>query len=86
VELFRDRIVKKAIDGEITALRIGFGIGKGDVFRMTTVLVIRLGAKGGDLELLFVLNETITPNLRPTATVRLNSFSTSSGRADVAMS
>ena len=86
VKLFRNWIVKKSVDGEIAPLRIRLGVAENDLLRTPAVLVIRLGAKGGDLELLFASTTIITPNLRPMARVRRNSFSICSGRASVAMS
>ena len=37
VELFRDRIVEKSVHGEIAPLRIGLGVGEGDLLRMPAV-------------------------------------------------
>ncbi len=57
VKLFRNRIEEKPVDGEIAPLRVGFGIAENDLFRTPAIPVIRLGAKGGDLELMFAFND-----------------------------
>ncbi len=56
VDFFRERVVEKPVDREIAALCVGLGIGENHRFRAATILVIRLGAKGGDLELLSALD------------------------------
>jgi hypothetical protein len=50
VQLLRDGVEEKAVDGEIAAGGVGLGVAEGDLFRMAAVLVIGLGAEGGDLE------------------------------------
>src|ERR1035437_3767129 len=57
VDFLRERIVKKSVDSENPAQRIGLGVGENDFFRATAILVIRLGAERGDLKLLFVFND-----------------------------
>lgn len=50
VELLGDGVEEKAIDGEVAAGGVGLGVAEGDLFRVAAVLVIGLGAKGGDLK------------------------------------
>ncbi len=57
VDFFRERVVKKSVHREIPAQRIGLGIGKNNFLRPATVLIIRLGAKRGDLKLLAALDD-----------------------------
>ena len=56
MKFFGNRIVKQPVDGEITALRIGLGAGKNDFRRSPAILVIRLGTKRGNLELMFAFD------------------------------
>ena len=65
VDFFRERIVKKPVDGEIAAERVGFRAGENDFLRPPAVAVFRLGAKGGDLELLLVLDDDHHPEFFP---------------------
>ncbi len=50
VQLSGDGVEEQAVDGEIAPAGVGLGIGERDVLGMTSVLVIGLGAIGGDLE------------------------------------
>ena len=87
VEFFRERIVEKPVDGEIAALRVGLGIAENDFLRTPAILIIRLGAKGGDLELMFAFDDNHHAEFAcRRRMVFLKSFSICSGRASVAMS
>ena len=57
VNFFRERIVKKPVDGEIAAQRVGLGAGENDLLRTPAIPVIRLGPERGDLELLFAFDD-----------------------------
>ncbi len=57
VDFFCERIVEKSVDGEIAARRVGLGVGEDDFFRTAAILIIRLGAEGGDLELMSALDD-----------------------------
>ena len=48
---FVSRIVKKTVHREIAARRVGLGVGEDDFFWAAAILIIRLGAEGGDLKL-----------------------------------
>ena len=54
---FAHRIVEKAVDGEIAPPGVGLRVAENDPFRAPAILVIRLGAKGGDLELLSAFDD-----------------------------
>ena len=87
VNFFCERIVKKPVHGEIAAQRVGFGVCKNNFFRTATVLVIRLGAKSGDLELMSAFDDDHHAEFFARRRwFVLKSFSTCSGFASVAMS
>jgi hypothetical protein len=65
MKLLANRIVKEAVDGEITPPRIGHRIAKTDVFGVTPILVIGLRPEGGDLKLVLALNHHHHAELSP---------------------
>src|ERR1700683_1060419 len=57
VDFFCERIAEKSVHGEIAARRVSLGVGEDDYLRTTTILIIHLGAEGGDLELMSAFDD-----------------------------
>ena len=63
VQLLPHRIVEQAIDGKVAPAGVGLRIAERNPFRVPAILVIRLGAEGGDLELLAAFDDDHYPEL-----------------------